>query len=75
MLLILTHMATITKASEMMSAADAAKMAALKAEYCKLSTSAKRMKAVYAEMKALRSGVTLDITKLSDYPFGPAVCA
>ena len=43
----------ILKASDLMNAADQKRMAELKAEYSKLSTSAKRMREIYAEMQSL----------------------
>lgn len=49
--------AIIYVASCLMSSADTVRMAELKAEYCKLSTSPARMRKIYAEMKALRSKV------------------
>lgn len=48
---------TIYKASDLMTADNKAKMIALKAEYSKLSTSAKRMKEIYVEMTELRKTV------------------
>lgn len=49
----------VVTASSLMASSDAVRMAELKAEYCKLSTTAKRMKEIYAEMTALRSKVVL----------------
>lgn len=49
-------MIQITKATEQMTADQKAEMAALKAEYTKLSTSAKRMKEIYARMVQVREG-------------------
>jgi hypothetical protein len=41
----------------MMNAADKQRMAELKAEYCKLTTSPARMREIHAEMSALRNKV------------------
>lgn len=48
---------TVSKASDRMTAENQARMAVLKAEYSKLSTSAKRMREIMDEMKALVSEV------------------
>lgn len=45
--------------SDLMMASDRVRMAELKAEYSKLSTTPKRMREINEEMKALRSKVVL----------------
>jgi hypothetical protein len=48
----------VKRATDLLSPADAEKFRTLQAEYCKLSTSAKRMSEIYAELVVLRETVS-----------------
>lgn len=51
---------TVERASDKMTAENQARMVALKAEYSKLSTSAKRMVEIMSEMKKLVAAIQSD---------------